>query len=310
MVQRISIPVPDVADLISLGHTVVEVWHSVDQAGSWSEITAQTAQPAELVSAKASTKFKIGGTSIRVSVNGGTSWLITFDPLLSYWSPQQASDRINEVVPGLSSWSTDGTVTLSAPTVGRGSSVEVVASSATALGWSAGNKSYGKDARIALNSSELIYLYSDVSGSKTDRYKWRFSNDGLNPISDFSKQVLGTDQPIASIPVSVATARFVGPDARPQKRSVIIATGLEIQQLSGFTFGQTQSLVVESGEDGFWWAILIRGSKVKIAIEGTPLVREFTVPNTPTFDLLSVMSAIPDPFTVQVPAPLLNRRSI
>jgi hypothetical protein len=114
---------------------------------------------------------------------------------------------------------------------------------------------------------------------------------------------------VPGVNLSTCTANFIGLDGRPQKRSIVVVSD-QMQNIGGRVVGTQLPLVAESDDFGHLELSLVQGMLVRVAIEGTAYVREFTVPSTPTFDLLSVMASAPDPFTVQIPLPFLNRRSL
>ena len=310
MVAQISIPVSNVSVLLGLGFTHIEVWNSKDEGANYQEITSNVAKPAKITSLAASSLFRMGGKLLTVKVNGGSSQDITFSSVLDYWTPTQVANRINEVIVGFASV-IDNQVILTTSTTGRTSSIEIVYSDSDDLGFVAGQIGIGFDARILLVSGTFVYTYSDVVGLADYRYKWRFSSNGSNPISEFSERVLGSDPPISSIDVSIAMATFIGLDARPIKTKVIVTNSDDVpQNISGFVIGTQLPIVVESDKFGFVQIPMVIGSKVRVAIEGTAFVRDFTVPNTGTFDLLNVMASALDPYSVQQTVPFLIRRSI
>lgn len=309
MVVQLSILVANNDSLMGLGYTRIEVWQSADDGDTYQEVTAPTAQAAFLDSAHAQTTFQMGGKLLKVIVDGGSEVSITFSALTENWTPQQVVDRINEVVPGLASLVVDQ-VRLSSPSTGRASSVEIVSSDAYSLGFTP-TKVFGKAPRVTMVSSTLSYLFSDVSGSTSYRYKWRFSANGVNPISEFSSYVFGASVPlIDSSNLSVCSTTFVGLDGRPIQAKVIVVGDQNPTLAFSYSVSNFQPLIFTSGTDGFLQFTLVRNTRVRVAIEGTAFVREFVVPNAASFDLLTVMAAAPDPFTVQVPPPFLVRRSI
>lgn len=310
MVVQLPIVVGNVDALIGLGYTHIEVYQSVDQGNKYNEITSSAAEAAVLLSSPANTTFRMGGRLLKVQVNGGAIQEVSFNTVVEYWTPTQVANRINEIIPGLASVYGGTMVKLTSPTTGRASNILVVYSDAADLGWTGGLSSVGLAARIPLVSGTRVYTFSDVAGRSTDRYKWCFSANGQNPISELSDPVFGSAAPLASpSDLSIGTAVFVGLDGVAQKTKVIVGQPDSVQGIaSRFVGGGIKTF--ESDENGFLQMPLIRGSKVRVAIEGTLYVREFTVPDAASFDLLTVMAAAPDPFDVQVPAPLLNRRSV
>ncbi len=310
MVVQFSILVGNVADLIGLGYSRIEIYQSIDQGNSYQEITSSTTQAAILESSEANTTFRMGGKLLKIKVDGEQEQSISFSSLIEYWTPTQVANRINEVIASLAS--VDGLkVILTSPTTGRSSSIEITYNDALDLGWLSGRQVFGKAARIALASDTLVYSFTDQAGEIEDRYKWRFSDDGSNPISDFSSVISGHTSPlIDASDLSIGTARFLNTDGHPRKTRILIATDSSPQSLVGMFVSQIQPLVIDSDDNGYLQFTLIRGSKVKVAIEGTAYVREFIVPDATSFDLLTVMSTATDPFTIQSVPPLLTRRTL
>ena len=310
MVVQLGITVANVNALIPLGYTRIEVWASTDEGSEYFEITSSTAQPAVLKSIDALTTFRMGGKLLKLSINGAADVSILFSSFIDFWTPTQVVNRINEVVPGLASL--DGLkVVLTSPTTGRVSSILVVANEATDLGLPAGLVGYGTNVRPTLITDTFIYMFSDVAGHSDYRYKWRFSANGVNPVSEFSERVLGGSPPLTGVPLAVGTALFVGLDGRAQKRRIIVVSERSPAPIiAGYAVGNELPLIVDSDEFGFLYVTLVQGSVVRIAIEGTTYVREFTVPIAASFDILQVMAAAPDPFTVQATVPFLIRRII
>ncbi len=309
MAVQFTILVANNDSLMGLGHTRIEVWQSLNNGDTYEEVTASTAQPAVLFSAHAQTTFDMGGKLLKFIVDGGPETSISFSALTPNWTAQQVVDRINEVVPGLASLVVDQ-VKLTSPTTGRASSLEITYSDSTTLGFVLG-KVFGKAPRITMVLTTLTYLFSDVSGSSSARYRWRFSADGANPISEFSPYVFGKEAPLISGgQLSVCSTTFVDLTGHPIKTKVIVVSDQNPSLVSGLSLTSQQPLIFTSGDDGFIQFTLVRGAKVRVAIEGTAFVREFVVPNAASFDLLTVMTAAPDPFTVQVPPPFLVRRNI
>jgi hypothetical protein len=310
MVVQLSILVGNVADLLALGYTRIEVWQSRDDGNLYEEITAGAAQAARLESVEASNSFRLGGKLLKLSVDGAAEQSISFSALTEYWSPTQVANRINEVIPGLASVS-GSKVVLTSPTTGRTSSIRVTYSDGIDLGWTDQPEVLGKDVRITLVGGTLSYTYTDLAGRDSYRYKWRFSGNGAAPISDFSEYVLGSAPPVLpSNQLSVCTVSFVGLDGRPQKRRVIVASLQDPSSISGKMVFDRTPKVFDSDDSGYLQFTLVRGLKVRVAIEGTSFVREFTVPNAASFDLLQAMTDAPDPYSVQTSPPFLIRRSI
>lgn len=310
MVVQLSIPVGNVDSLLGLGYTRIEIHQSTDSANSYQEVTAPVAAAALLDSLDAVTTFQMGGKLLKLAVDGASEVSIDFSSVVESWTPTQVANRINEVIPGRASV-VGNKVRLTGAVLGRGGKLEVTYNDALDLGWEAGQVVFGKAARITLVSGTLIYTFPDVAGHNTDLYKWRFSANGNLPVSDFSTPVSGQTQPlIASGLMSIGTAYFYGPDGRPSKTRVIVAVDSTPQNIGGNFVSSSQPLLFDTDVDGFLQMTLMRGVKLRVAVEGTAFIRDFVVPNAPSFDLLTVMASAVDTFQVQTSPALLTRRSI
>ncbi len=311
MVQ-LSIPVANAAALVTAGYTTIEVWVSTDQGNSFQEVTAATAMPAQLYAMPASTTYQMGGHELRFEINGGSEQTADFNTIVPNWTPTQVADAINVVDPSIASVSLDETtLILTSPTTGRASEVNITYNDAPSLGWTSGTITYGRDARIPLVGTTYLYLYTDVSGLNAFQYKWRFSANGANPISDFSAVVHGTVPP--ATPIAIATGTFVGLNGQPAQVTLIVVPDGDPQRVGGVTFTQPQPVTYQTDVNGFLQAPLAQGAVIRVGIEGTSFVRQITVPTgvgTPTFDIFAAMAAAPDPWAIQTPLPFLVRRSM
>ena len=309
MVVQLSILVSNNDSLMGLGYSRIEVWQSLDSGDTYQELTAAAAQGATLVSTPASTTFQMGGKLLKFVIDGGTEQSVTFSSLITNWTPGQVAARINEVANVATV--EDDSVVLTSPTTGRVSSFEITYNDATSLGLTSGTKAYGLDARPTLTPATLLYTYFDVAGVSTARYRWRFSANGTSPFSEYSAYVLGSAVPLVSSgQLSVGSAVFVGMDGQPRKTKLVISLDQNPSSVSGMILTNGQPLVIESDPSGFIQFTLVRGATVRIGIEGTYFVREITVPDAASFDLITVMAAAPDTFTVQTVPPFLIRRTV
>jgi len=308
MAAQITIPVSNVLTLLETGFSVIEVQQSKDSGNSYHAVTASSPDSAFLDSALPNTLYRMGSKVLKFVLDGGQEQVVSFGSVLDFWTASQVAGRINEISP-TTAFVVNGRVRLGSPTTGRGSSVVITYCDATDLGWFVGDLAHGHDQHLILIEGTLVYTYLDIAGAIGDLYRWRFSNDGIIPFTEYATRVEGT-APSSASPTSIATAFFVGLDGKPRQRSILIVGSALPQLISGFITGDEAPLIVKSDELGFLQVPLVRGSVVRVAIEGTALVREFTVPNVDTFDLMTALSTAPDPFTVQIPAPLLTRRNI
>lgn len=306
LVNTLSISVGEVSSLLDLGFTSIEVWATEDGA-TWTELTNGSAQPATVVSTSALNTFRLGGLYLDFQVNGGPVRHVAFSEIIVDWTPQQVMEAINAVVPGTATL--DGNaIRMSSQTTGRVSSLTIL-NYPTEMGLKQAT-TFGQDSRLELVDGSDVYTYFDVAGTNNTKYKWRFSANGENPTSKFSSSVSGKPAPISNAPMSLATARFVGIDGRPVKTTILVSPEVDASSISGFIEAGQGTLSVESDDTGLWSMHLIQGARVRIAIEGTNLIRTIIVPSTASFDLLQAMADVADPYTIQSPLPLLTRRNV
>jgi hypothetical protein len=305
---QVSIPASNVVDLLDMGFTTIEVYRSDDDGLHYPSITSATPAPAFLETVEAHSTFRVGGKSVRFEVDGGVEKTVEFPLLTEYFTPALVADAFNAVVADIAAV-VGMKVVLTSASSGPNSSLVITYCDALELGFSAGDTARGSAAHIALNPAILLYVFSDVNGFGAARYAWRFSAGGANPKTELLGFVQGSNPPALGVNTALCQARFVGLDGKPLKSRIIIVSDA-VQLVAGMALGNELPLVVDSDQYGYLEVPLVQGAKVRVAIEGTAYVREFTVPATATFDLLTMMAAAPDPFTVQVSAPFLIRRSL
>lgn len=304
MLASISIPVYNVAGVRALGFTEIEISRSEDSGNSWNQVTAHAPQPAAALSTEAHTTWAIGGFYLRVSLTG-VLHDITFSDTVKYWSPQMVADRINQVVPGLATV-VGVCVQLSGSLTGRGQFLEILASPP---GLFTIGRTHGVDGNLLLDDN-VLYVYTDLGASEpSDRYRWRFVTGGAGPYSDYSQPVRPLPITLDPSRVSLGYMNFVGVDGNPSKGRLIVASSGPPMQGSLVRYAPA-TVVYEAGDDGILQVPLLRQAHVKIAVEGTSLVREIVVPNTPSFDIATAIGAAPDELTVQTVPPLATRRSL
>lgn len=317
MIAQVPIQVANAAALVALGYTRIEIWESDDEGATFNEITSPSVAPAVLTSSPANTMFRMAGTQLELQIGGGATQTVTFSSMLTYWTPTQVANQINLSLTGAVASVSGNSVVITTSGPGRVASINVIYNDAADLGFQAGQVVNGKDVRVTLVGSTFYYLYTDVAGDSDALYKWRFSANGVNPISNFSAVVPGNQPPLQSN-VAFATATFVSSTGIPVSRTVIVASAASpYEQPAGggnpaLVVGDETPLTFTADENGFLQIPMVVGATLRVALDGTTLVREITVPGPAgsAFDLLAVMATAPDPFTVQVPPPFLTRRSL
>lgn len=306
MLSQISIPVANVAQLIELGFTNIEIWKSEDLANTWAPLTGRASTSAVVLSSQAKTAWAIGGSFLRLSIDGDSK-SVYFSDSVKYWTPQMVVGAVNAVVPNLASLDASA-VRLTHEMTGRAHYIEIENSPPGVF--EERFRAYGLDLDPELVPDQLLYSYVDLAGAvSSDFYRWRFSAAGLSPVSAFSNKVRATKVAMNPERVSIGYMSFVGMDGEPVRGQIIVSmSGQPI--MGSIVTSSPLSAVVEAGDDGFLQIPLLRGATLTIAIEGTSYVRTITVPSTPSFNLATTLGAATDGFTVQHVAPLLTRRSL
>lgn len=160
-------------------------------------------------------------------------------------------------------------------------------------------------AHIQLMPGVYAYSFLDPLGTSVRRYRWRYSANGAAPFSPFFPWVYGNRR-VSSSSISIGTMRFVGVDGMISTGTIIISS---IGPLTNGTV-MADTKTVTSDENGLLVSSFVRGSTVRIAIEGSSIVRNITIPDLDTFDIMQALADAPDMFTVQTVQPLLTRRSL
>lgn len=168
-----------------------------------------------------------------------------------------------------------------------------------------GSLAFGSDARIPLVHGVANYVYTDLNGSRDFFYKTRFFNTLSRTTSDFSLPFQGRFlagvglSNLVRATVDVVDARGIGQAGV----AVLLFNRFAGTQIGGKTMvgGASNGL---TDDNGHFETLLVRGTAVTVAIAGTNLARDVTVPTDPgvqSFDLLDPAYGSNDLFNVQVP---------
>lgn len=296
----------------------VQVWRSPDEDGSptpYAEITAAEDEPA-VVDGSAAGTWSLNGLTLSVSLSGADAVDITFDGTNPF-DLQTVLDQINDAIPEFASEvpgdPETNRVRLTSPLKGTGSTILLSGSACAVLGLST-TKASGKTHRIALTSPTVTYRFRDYDGLLNGWYKTRFYSTKTKAASDFSPPRQGAPQVVLSDALmSVATVDLIDGSGKPivNRRVIFVPMGVQVIVDGDTNFGllaSVERLVATTNERGHASISLARGHTFRVFFEGSGYHREFVVPDTATFDLLTVLSTSPDPFSiVQVPpSPIRN----
>jgi hypothetical protein len=306
----------------------LEVWRSrnVRGAGPYTALTgegwARASLPAHAVAPSPSQtgpSLTLSSKVLNLLVGEKTAIAITFtgsDPLTLHTAAGQIITQGNGL---LASFVLDGQLYIQTTQPGSSAILRVVGGSAAPLlGLSIiepGSLSFGVDARIPLVHNVQNYLLTDVNGSRDYWYKTRFFDSSSDTSSEFSIPFQGRlVSDIGPQNVIRATVDLVATNGAPAVgQAVLLFNRFDGTRVSGKTVvGGTMNVLTD--ENGHAEFILVRGSKVTVALAGTSLVRDVTVPTdalVQSFDLFDPALGSNDLFDVQVPnIEFASRRSL
>lgn len=286
----------------------MEIWRSRQGIGGpYEELTGTSWSPAKV--AFLAKPYVVNGRKLSLLVMERVPVDIVFsgsDPL----SASSIAAQINTQGLGLLSASIiDGVVVLSTIAPGTLASLRILSSDAAGIfslpTQDPSNIFFGQDARFILTLGTTLYPFVDPFGEHSFFYKLRFDNASNFTVSEFSDafQVSGgVTLPESDLILGSVDLFDLDGSARSNVRVQVYANYngalLNGKSIVGTTLEQLTDI------DGHAAFQLVRGSKVTVAVAGTPLARTITVPTDPTqssFNLLDPSIADPDVFTVQVP---------
>jgi len=275
-------------------------------AGPYEEITGPDWAPARIQ--LLARPYFLNGKTLSLLVNE-TEVDIVFsgsDPI----SAASTASQIQTQGQGLlKSYISGSSLVIETELVGSGAQITVLSSDgAGALGLSSiepNSLFFGQDIRIALTAGQSLYHFADKNGSNDYYYRARFWNAGNNTVSEFS------DPFQANGPSTIASDSLVlgmvdlidafGNAARNVR--VLLYTRFSGSIVDGrAVIGGSKEMLTDG--NGHAEALLVRGSTLTVAIAGTNLARDVTVPTDPSvtsFNLLAPDVGDQDVFQVQVP---------
>jgi hypothetical protein len=291
----------------------LEIWRSLlGAAGPFEEITAVDWRGARLptdggdppASPVTGAPQALSGKSLTFLVNEDVAVTVDItgvDPI----APSSVATQI--AAAGLQSWvDSTGQLVVQTSQPGTGAELELTGGDAAgALGLTIGATSFGKDPRIALQTTQERYVFLDRRGTPSAFYRTRLHNRLTGETGDFS-QAFGGSLAVAVDDELLVTGSLdlVDVQGRPiANREVKVHTEFNGILVGGRLMAGT-SITLTTDTAGHLDVVLVRGQKVTVAVLGTDLVRDVVVPSDPAvtkFSLFDPTLAGPDIFRVQVP---------
>lgn len=312
MAIRLSISVSEVNDVL-LSFDVIRVKRSTSGiVGPYILITANSPEPAELIATVAG-NYSIVSESLSLLIDQDALFTVVFtgtDPLTAAQVATQINDEAGKTI----AFDDSGTLRLTSTTNGTGSKVEVAGgTAATDFGWT-DDKVIGKDLHVDLEPDITSYFFTDKDGEAAFFYKTQFFNTTTLLESTDSPAFQGdTTTQISAANLSTAKVDLVGIDGIALvDQEISFYSQNTFLEVEGFQVGLgNPALTITTDNSGHAEVDLVRGALVKVAFQGTSVIREFTVPDAAEFDLLALLASAPDPFKiVDIQFPEAPRRSL
>jgi hypothetical protein len=304
-VNTLEIFVDDIADVMSSFNSI-RVRRSTSESGPWTEITAAAAAAAVLLGTHSS-PFGVVGLTMQLAVDSQAQEDIIFtgvDPL----SVDLVAVQINAVFPGVAS-DDGGVLRLQSLLTGTQSKLYLPGGGALpVLGFPDGDRDIGEEQYLYLSPNQSVYNFYDRDGSGTGDqtffYQAAFYNTGTGLTSEWSdpfEAEPGTAVSAANL--SVGTVDLV--DARGvtvADQRITFYPSYDALTVEGFAVGIVrQPVSVITNNSGHAEMTLVRGVKGRMVFESTNMIREITVPDADTFDIMALMAAAPDPWSPTTP---------
>lgn len=287
----------------------IEVWRSrLGEGGPYEELTGLALEAATLLSGVDGPSL-LDGLELELRMQERYDVTIVFAGVDPFDLADTAA-AITAQGDGYVTGSVDGLrVRLTTVTTGASAALRVLGGEAAgALAFSTeepDSVDFGRDLRISLVVGQEVYNFVDQNGSADYYYKTRYSHTLTSAVSEFSLPFPGRTSRV--LPVSQLIRGYVDlidGQGRPiASRGVFVGSKSVYQVSSGqHVIGGTEWR--QTDVNGHYNATLVRGSRVLVAIAGTNIVRELTVPTDPaleSFNLLDVTYGSDDAWAVQRP---------
>lgn len=256
--------------------------------------------------------YDVVGDELILRVNEVDEYTVTFlDPGPGVLTLHEAAAQITSDLPQIvRAWvDEDSHLVLETYEPGTGASLRVVGGDAAPkLGLPTtepDSLAYGKAAKIALQPGKERYSFTDIRGSTEYFYRTRFHGSSSNVASEYSQPQPSTQSlGLGTEHLVCGQVRLVRLDGQP-------LCGVNVRVFSQNKLVEVDSHLVTgrqlqtvSNADGIAAFTLVRGMEVTVAIDGTSLVRDITVPedvDEGVFNLLDPSLGPDDYFQVRHP---------
>ena len=283
--------------------------------GVYSDITDITPQAATLTAPTAG-NYDVVAKTLKFIIDQDAQVDYVFTGIIGTpLTAAQVADQLNTEVGSVVAYDDAGTLRFTSTNTGTASRVEIVGNGAAAdFGWVDGDRDIGEAAHVQLVAGQSLYSFTDHDGESSHFYKAQFLNTSNNLTSAESSAFQGdAGTVVGSDKLSMAKVDLIDGRGIALPDQDITFYGMDQQlQVEGFKLTLTrQPITITTDSAGHAEVPLVRGSRWKVIFEGTSLIREFTVPDSSDFDLLSLLGSAPDPFRiVELQFPAAIRRTL
>jgi hypothetical protein len=313
MAVTLTINVTGIDDVL-LSFDVIRVKRSTAGIGGpYSLITANAPAPATLT-APNSGSYAVSTKTLQLIVDQGGQIDILFtgtDPLTT----SQVVDQINTAVGDVVASDVGNTLVLTSTNTGTGSVIEIVGGGAAPVfGFTDGQRDIGEEIHITLQAGVNGYTFIDQDGQAGYFYKAQFFNTVNNLTSADSDPFEGdVGTLVSSGALSVVKVDLVdGRGIALPNQEITFYSQHELLEVEGFQIGlNREPITIKTNNSGHAEVSLVRGSKWRVAFEGTSIIRDITIPDASETDLLAALGGAPDPFDISIlPFPSAPRRTL
>jgi hypothetical protein len=316
----INIPLESLDNVLAL-YDRIQVWRSTTgKLGVYSEITADTLMPAT-ASSTVDPPWDVAGLTLTVSLSGADPVSILFEELVppTDLRIEDVIAQVNDIIPGFATQNSDSNAVLDLtnPLSGTGSTLLLSGSARSVFGLPSTLQS-GKGPRILIGLMNTQYKFTDLGGDPAYWYKTRYYSTKTKAVSAFSTPRLGDvtqilppgEGPGFAIKAYVNLIDVTGKPVIG-RRVILVPVQDQIVPYDNVNYGVLPGgtrIEITTDEEGYAEVYLANGARVRAFFEGSGYAREFVVPDQ-DFDLLSVLSTAPDPFSIVQSPPMPIRES-
>jgi hypothetical protein len=313
MAVTLTINVGGIDDVL-VSFNAIQIKRSITGVnGVYNLITANSPAAATLTAPNPG-NYPVVSKTLQLRVDHGAQVDIIFtgtDPLTT----AQVVDQINTAMGATVAADVANVLVLTSTNTGTGSVVEVVGGGAAPIfGFIDGQRDIGEDIHITLQAGVSGYTFIDQDGQAGYYYKAQFLNTATGLTSAESTPFEGdvgtlvSSGTLSTVKVDLVDGRGI---ALPNQ-VITFYSQYELLEVEGFQIGlNREPISITTNNSGHAEIALVRGSRWRVAFEGTSIIRDITIPDTAETDLLAALGGAPDPFDIAtLPFPSAPRRTL